>query len=73
MQVGIFALRNIKAGEELTYDYHFNHFGHEGATSFVCRCGAPQCRGTLDADPEKSKHKGRWGTRTSRHVYQPPV
>ena len=47
----IAALRNIKAGEELTYDYRLQL--EEGATlaaakqSYPCRCGAPHCRGTL--------------------------
>ena len=48
-RVGIFALRDIAAGEELTYDYCFQHFGASADHSFRCECGAPNCRGTLDA------------------------
>ena len=48
-RVGIFAIEDIPAGTELTYDYHFAHFGDASATSFVCMCGHPKCRGTLDA------------------------
>ncbi|GMF25684.1 unnamed protein product [Phytophthora lilii] len=34
----IFALRDIVAGEELTFDYKFESF------SKACLCGAPNCR-----------------------------
>lgn len=38
-----YALRNIKAGEELTMDYGESH--HEGKVA--CRCGAAKCRKAL--------------------------
>ena len=38
-----YALRDIRAGEELTLDYGDNH--HEGR--LACRCGAARCRGKL--------------------------
>ena len=38
-----YALRDIRAGEELTLDYGDNH--HEGR--LACRCGAALCRGRL--------------------------
>lgn len=41
---GIFALRDIKAGEFLSYDYHFDT---KQADRFACRCGAKNCRGTM--------------------------
>ena len=46
-------------GEELSYDYNFAHFGGEGTTSFTCMCGHPLCRGTLDANPERTRNYGR--------------
>ena len=46
-------------GTELTYDYNFAHFGGEGTTSFSCMCGHPLCRGTLDANPERTRHYNR--------------
>jgi len=55
VRVGIFAVRDIEAGEEVTYNYNFLHFGRteEGdVTSFVCRCGAPSCKGRLDSASE---------------------
>jgi SET domain-containing protein len=47
----IAAIRDIQAGEELTYDYRLEL--EEGATlaaakkRYPCRCGAPRCRGTM--------------------------
>jgi SET domain-containing protein len=42
-RVEFYALRDIVAGEELTADYGQTH--HAG--QLACRCGAPDCRGTL--------------------------
>lgn len=39
----IYALRDIRRGEELTVDYGESQ--HEGR--LPCRCGAPRCRGFL--------------------------
>jgi SET domain-containing protein len=44
------ALRTIQPGEELTYDYHLERPGRyrkEWAERYACRCGAPNCRGTM--------------------------
>ncbi|GKY94692.1 hypothetical protein MPSEU_000434700 [Mayamaea pseudoterrestris] len=41
---GIYALRDIHAGEFLSYDYNFDTLHNE---KFTCRCGASTCRGTL--------------------------
>lgn len=46
IRVGIFALRDIEAGEELTMDYQFCHFGE---TAEQCLCGAPSCRQVLSS------------------------
>lgn len=58
-RVGIFAIEDIPKGTELTYDYNFAHFGDESATSFVCMCGHPLCRGTLDASKKAVKNINR--------------
>ncbi|KAF9615804.1 hypothetical protein IFM89_026475 [Coptis chinensis] len=42
-RVGIFAMRSIKVGEPLTYDYRFVCFGSD----VECHCGASNCHGTL--------------------------
>jgi SET domain-containing protein len=36
--------RNIRKGEELTVDYHFA----KNIEKVPCRCGAPNCRGTIN-------------------------
>jgi uncharacterized protein len=52
-RIWITALRNIKAGEELTYDY--NLFDGEGEAP--CSCGARKCRGTMYSWDEIRKLK----------------
>jgi SET domain-containing protein len=50
-RVFIDAIRDIAAGEELTYDYAFPRETADddprAAARFACRCGARRCRGTL--------------------------
>lgn len=42
-RVWIIALRNIKPGEELAYDYNL----YDGDFDAPCHCGAKNCRGTM--------------------------
>ncbi|KAK4742141.1 hypothetical protein SAY87_000142 [Trapa incisa] len=50
-RIGIFATRDIKKGEHLTYDYQFVQFGADQD----CHCGAVSCRRKLGAKPAKPK------------------
>jgi len=46
------ALRDIAAGEELTYEYNlYDSDDEEGS----CHCGAPNCRGTMFSDLELAR------------------
>ncbi|KMT15612.1 hypothetical protein BVRB_3g059570 isoform A [Beta vulgaris subsp. vulgaris] len=48
-RIGIFATRDIKKGEHLTYDYQFVQFGADQD----CHCGAAGCRRKLGVKPNK--------------------
>ena len=59
-RVFIEAIRRIKPGEELGYDYQLTWESTDDPAElalYACRCGAKQCRGTmLDTEPlDKSK------------------
>ncbi|XP_075713129.1 histone-lysine N-methyltransferase NSD2 isoform X2 [Rhinoderma darwinii] len=50
-RVGLFAVRDIPAGDELTFNYNLDCLGNEKT---VCRCGAPNCSGFLGDRPKNS-------------------
>jgi uncharacterized protein len=48
--IWIEAVRNIPAGTELLYDYQYEddpEYTEEDLRFYLCRCGAPICRGTI--------------------------
>jgi hypothetical protein len=53
-RIWITAVRNIAAGEEITYDYCLYDGGQDEAT---CNCGASKCRGTMYSREEVKKRK----------------
>lgn len=56
-RIFVCALRNIAAGEELTYEYNLHDSDDaEGE----CYCGAAKCRGTMFA-PDEVKRRARLG------------
>ena len=58
-RIYIEAIRDIALGEELTYDYQYERDGTEDEKwekIYVCKCGAPTCRGTILA-PKKKRGK----------------
>ena len=48
-QIWIKAIRDIKAGEELTYEYNLYDSDEDNCD---CYCGATQCRGTMYSEEE---------------------
>jgi len=45
LKLWIFALRDIKKGEELSYDYGFGY--DKDYKQFACKCGAKNCAGYI--------------------------
>ena len=70
-RVFIDAIRNIKVGEELGYDYQLTWESTDDPAElalYACRCGAKKCRGTMldkeptdlrDAKKKKTKKKAK--------------
>ena len=59
-RIFISALRNIYAGEELGYDYGLiieERYTAKLKADYACRCGAPDCRGTMLAPKRGWKPK----------------
>jgi uncharacterized protein len=61
-RVWIMAIRNIAAGEELTYDYYLYDGDDEEA---CCNCGSPHCRGSMYS-PEELRRRARAAKRPAR-------
>lgn len=59
-RIFIEAIRTIQPGEELAYDYSFEHDGRITKAlreQYACHCGAENCRGTILKVPKKKKKK----------------
>lgn len=48
-RVAVYSKRDIRAGEELTYDYKFD-LEFDPAKRIPCICGSPECKGFLNWD-----------------------
>ena len=57
-QLWIFAMKNIKKNEELTYDYGFSF--DKDYKQYVCKCGSKNCVGYI------VREGSRWRIRKSR-------
>ncbi|MCE2941070.1 MAG: SET domain-containing protein [Gemmatimonadota bacterium] len=68
-RIFIEAVKTIRAGQELVYDYSYGRDGTETAADerrYRCRCGRRKCRGSiLEPKPEASA-KGHRSLRTRR-------
>jgi uncharacterized protein len=57
-RIYIHALETIEPGTELAYDYQYERTGEsdeELEKFYVCRCGAPTCRGTIMKPAKKRR------------------
>jgi SET domain-containing protein len=57
-RVYIEAIRTIQPGEELAYDYQIQRDSDDAPdvdAIFACRCGAPNCRGSMLEPPKKPR------------------
>ena len=57
-RIYINALETIEAGTELAYDYQYERTGENDMALekfYVCRCGAPNCRGTIMKPAKKRR------------------
>jgi hypothetical protein len=61
-RVFIVSDRKISTGEELTYDYSFEH----DTNTHLCACGSPKCRGTINLKPPRKRSRNGSGTRRKR-------
>jgi len=53
-RIFVMAIRNIAAGEELTYEYNlYDSDDEDGA----CYCGAAKCRGTMFSEAELTRRR----------------
>lgn len=55
-RIYIKAIRDIAAGEELTYEYNLHDSDDEEC---VCHCGADRCRGTMFSEAEVKRRAKR--------------
>jgi hypothetical protein len=70
-QITFVAMRDINAGEEVTFDYAMVDMSD--ADEFVCECGGPHCRGKMTGEdwrlPDLQKrYKGNFGAHVQRAI-----
>ena len=52
LKLWISAIKDIKKGEELSYDYGFS-YSKEDLKNFVCKCGSVNCCGYIVREPSR--------------------
>ncbi|HET6760695.1 MAG TPA: SET domain-containing protein-lysine N-methyltransferase [Gemmatimonadaceae bacterium] len=61
-KIFIHALHTIEPGTELAYDYKYERTGKNDAQLeefYVCKCGAPSCRGSIMEPARKKRSRAR--------------
>lgn len=49
LRIGFFTIRDLRAGEEVTFDYQFQRYGRKAQK---CYCEAPSCRGYIGGNEQ---------------------
>ncbi|MDB9799431.1 SET domain-containing protein-lysine N-methyltransferase [Pelagibacteraceae bacterium] len=62
LKLWIFALRDIKKGEELSYDYGFGY--DENYKDFVCKCGSSNCCGYIVREGSRWRIKKKYANKS---------
>ena len=75
-QITLVAMRDIRAGEEVTFDYAMVDMSD--ADEFVCACGSPWCRVRVTGEdwrlPDLQKrYRGYFGAHVQRAIDETPV
>lgn len=52
LKLWIRAIKDIKKGEELSYDYGFS-YSKEDLDNFICKCGSKNCCGYIVREPSR--------------------
>ena len=49
LRIGFFTIKNLQAGDEITFDYQFQRYGRKAQK---CYCEAPSCRGYIGGNEQ---------------------
>ncbi len=69
-RIFIHALATIEPGTELAYDYQYERTGEndeELEKFYYCRCGAPNCRGSIMKPAKKTRPKRKSSSRKGKN------
>lgn len=69
-RIWIYALKTIRPGDELVYDYRYQRSGDPDEDAdrekfYRCRCGAPTCRGTILLPARKRRPAAKTATKSA--------
>ncbi|XP_021377179.1 uncharacterized protein LOC110465579 isoform X2 [Mizuhopecten yessoensis] len=69
-RMALFALKDIQAGRELSYDYNFHSFNMDSQQ--ICKCGSEKCRGVIGGKTQRLNGQSKEKATPQRPVGRPP-